>query len=63
MSGGEAIRDCYLCVVDRISRQSDQGRLGLPRKSIPRARVGDAPYPLRLHIPGSRIVDLAAGGW
>lgn len=42
--------------------ETSHGRLGL--KKIPESTLGhqDVPFPVRLHIPGVRIVSLVAGG-
>ena len=47
--------------LSEIHREKSQGRLGLA--SAPRSNVRDGvPYPVRLQIPGIRIVSLVDGG-
>ena len=44
-----------------VYREKSQGRLGT--LDFPRTNVRDGvPYPIRLDIPGVRVVSLAAGG-
>jgi len=39
-------------------RKKDKGRLGLPQ--FPKTTIGDVPFPVELHLPGVRVVSLAA---
>jgi SCF-associated factor 1 len=41
-------------------REKDKGRLGLPH--FPKTTLSDVPFPVELHLPGVRVVSLAASG-
>lgn len=40
--------------------EKDKGRLGLPH--FPKTTLSDVPFPVELHLPGVRVVSLAASG-
>lgn len=55
---------CACIFADECCRSTGEGRLGLA--PAPRARgvlAGSRPYPMKLDVPGPRIVELVAGGW
>ena len=45
-------------------RSAAEGRLGIDGLvRLGGIRNGCMPYPIRVNVPGPRIVELAAGGW
>lgn len=45
-------------------RSAAEGRLGIDGLvRLGGIRNGSVPYPIRVNVPGPRIVELAAGGW
>ena len=46
-----------------LHRQATNRRLGMPMNQLPKTVVPDGvPFPIRLNIPGVRVVNLIAGG-
>ena len=53
------LRECpHVCSLEPF-RDKDTGKLGLLQ--FPKTTRGNVPFPVELHIPGVRVVSLAAG--
>ena len=56
--GVNSLIDVFLLTRLIITMQQDWGQLGLSR--FPKATFSHVPFPVELHLPGVRVVSLAA---